>query len=656
MTNRTFDFPPYRAFFVVSAVLVMVSVAHSQTDSLKTAKSDTSGLELKYLVRPVATAGAITADPSYSIPDSVIRWSAYTYSGELLQKIPGTFLANMYQPGAPSELFFDGLGSGYAKYLLDGVEMNDPTTSTLNLYHVPIEFVKNVQYIDAVRAPIYQFNATGALINFQTHSYSEAVPYSKVRHLEEPYNYLITDGVFSQNIGYNTNVDLGFEHQTTDGRFVNSRYDGVNIRGKIRYSIDSTRQVTATEVYYRTKGGMTGGDLPYNVTADIFNPAYYTLVRSDSANLTYLQHHLQVAYSQYDPADSLDSFTATAFFDYYSFEFGDVSLPFYMINLSRRFGLDLRGTETIVGTSLNYGAEAVRDENYFNSYAQIPARNRLSLYGDEEFTLLNFVKAGVFGRGDMVGKKFYPALGASFGLGNETISVEAGGSFSYHVPSMSQMYFVTQNFTGNPNLIAETDKIVQVKANLNLGDNFSLYIKPYIRMMDNPICYETSGYATEPEYPSISVVNLSTRDIYGVDASMRISFWKFAADGNFNYTYEKTDGNEAYVLPKYFASGELYYHNILFDKHLDLEVGLKGRILSAFRGNGFYPQALVYYPADLNEFGPYGSTDFFVRGKIGYAVVYFTIFNITGENYVLTPVYPALDNSFCIGINWEFLN
>lgn len=646
----------YRFSLSALAVLLTASLAYSQPDSLKTAKADTAGIPLKYLVRPVETAGAITSNASYTIPDSVIRWSAYTYSGELLQKIPGTFLANMYQPGDPSELYYDGLGSGYTRYLLDGVELNEPTTSTLNLYHVPMEFVKNVQYIDAVRAPIYEFNATGALVNFQTHLYSEPVPYSKVRHLEEPYNYLITDGVFSQNIGYNTNIDLGFEHQTTDGRFVNSVYDGVNIRGKLRYSIDSTRQITATEVYYRTKGGMTGGDLPYNITIDIFSPVYSTLVRSQSANLTYLQHHLQLAYSQMDPKDSTSSVTATAFFDYYSFQFGDVSLPYYLTNLSRRFGANVRGTETFVGTNLNYGAEAVRDETYYNSYADIPSQTRLSAYADEEFKLFNFVRAGVFGRGDLVGRKFYPALGASFGLGNEILNVKAGGSFSYHLPSMSQKYFNTQDFVGNPDLIAETDRIVQVKATANLGSAFSLFLKPYVRMIDNPIYYKVTYPLQEVVYPTISAVNLSTRNIYGVDASLRVTFWKFTADGNINYVYETADGAEVYTLPKYFASGELYYQNILFDGHLNLKVGLRGKVLTTFRGNEFYPQALIYYPSDLNEFGPYGSTDFFVRGHIGDAIVYFTIFNITGENYVLAPVYPALDNSFCLGINWEFLN
>lgn len=236
-----------------------------------TANHDTTKSKLGRLVNPVFEAGAITYKPSYSISDSEIMWSDYTYSGEVLNKIPGSFLANMAQPGNPSELYFDGLGSDYVKYLLDGVELNEPTTSAFNLYHVPMEFVNNVEYIDALRAPIYQFNATGGLVNFQTPSYSEAQPYSKVRHLEEPYNNLITDGVFSQNIGFKSNIDVGFERQTTDGRFVNSIYDGVNIRAKYRYSIDSTHQLTATELYYRTKGGANGGSMPYDVNALIFD-------------------------------------------------------------------------------------------------------------------------------------------------------------------------------------------------------------------------------------------------------------------------------------------------------------------------------------------------------------------------------------------------
>ncbi len=629
-------------------------------------RPDSTKAAAKLLVKPVIESGTVTAEPSYTISDSEIAWNDYTFSGQVLQKIPGSFLANMYQPGDPSQLYLDGLGSDYTKYLLDGVELNEPTTSSMNLYHVPMEFVRKVEYIDALRAPIYQFNATGGLVNFQTPLYSEVEPYSKVRHLEGPYNYLITDGVFSQNIGFRSNIDAGFERQTTDERFQNSSYDGVNIRAKYRYSIDSTRQITATELYYRTKGGMNGGALPYNVNANIFDQ-YAIPLRSTTADLTYLQHHLQVAYSQVDPFDSTRYYTASVFFDYYNFKFGELAnsnadTSFYLTNISRRFGADLRGSERLLDGRLNFGVEAVREENPFNTFAVIPSTNRVSGYADEEFQPFDFLRAGIFGRGDFLVRgrqsdvqNFYPAFGVSLALGNDAGSLEVGGIVSNHIPSMSEKYFVTEDFVGTPNLQAETDRTFQIKGKLMLAGGLELSVKPYVKLIDHPLFFQTE-YVGQAEYPRISIVNLSTRRIYGLDASIKLTLWKFVADGNFNYVDEKVNDDQAYSLPKYFASGELYFHDILFTGHLNLKIGVRGEILSTFSGDGFYPQALIYYPATLNSFGPFGSSDFFVQAKVGDAIIYFTVFNLSNQQYLLAPIYPALNNSFALGANWEFLN
>ncbi|HUI30695.1 MAG TPA: putative porin [Candidatus Acidoferrales bacterium] len=626
---------------------------------LAASKIDTTKPVLGRLVSPVFDAGMITDEPSFSITDSEITWNDYTFSGEVLNKIPGTYLANMYGAGDPSQLYFDGMGSQYSRYLLDGVELNEPTTASMNLYHVPMEFVDNVEYLDALRAPIYQFNANGSLVNFQTQSYSEAKPYSKVRHLEAPYNYLITDGVFSQNIGFNSNIDAGFERQTTDGRFQNTVYDGVNIRVKYRYSIDSTHQLAATELYYRTKGGANGGSLPYSVDASIFDQNFNS-VRSSTADLTYLQHHLQVAYSESDPKDSTQFYTLSAYYDYYNFEFGElanerIDSSFYLTNISRRAGANLRGSRSFLGGHFNFGLEAVREENPYNSRASIPSANRVSAYGDEEIYLFDFVKVGVFGRGDIVVDKFYPDFGASFGLGNDIFNIEAGGNVSDHVPSMSDKYFVTRYFVGNSDLNAETDKTFQLKAGVKLGESFDLAVKPYMKLIDDPIYFQTK-YVGQSEYPQISVLNLNNRKIYGLDASVKVGLWKFTADGMLNYVDEKINSNEVYILPKIFASGELYFHDVFFTGHLDLKVGVRGQFETTFNGEEFYPEAMIFYPGTLNSFGPSGSSDFFVQGRVRDAVIYFTIFNITGQLYVLAPVYAALNTSFALGVNWEFLN
>ena len=629
-------------------MLVLTSrVSYAQEDSSRAVRK-------LALVAPVISSGMVTSGSSLSVGDSLIQWSDYTFSGDLLKQIPGSYLADMNQPGDPSEMLFDGLGSGYNKYLLDGVEMNEPVTSSMNLYHVPMEFMRGYQYIDAVRAPIYQFNANGALINFESTAYSEAVPYSNVRHLEEPYNYLITDAIFSQNIGLKSNLDFGVERQTTDGRFVNSVYDGVNVRAKYRYSIDSIRQITFTELYYRTKGGMTGGAMPYSVGAGTF--AQYGIdVRSQYANLTYLQHHLQAAYTQTSPDDSTSFVTLSAYYDYYNFEFGDGSLPYYLTNISSRTGANVRSSLDLFGGRLNGGAEAVSEAVSSNNHTSLQPVSRFSAYADQEYEMFDFIRFGIFGRGDLLRDKFYPALGGSFGFLTNGIDVEIAASISHHVPSMSDEYFVSQDFVGNPNLNAETDRIYELTLSTPASDDFTVSLKPYARIISDPIYFQTK-YVGQPEYPSISVTNLNSRRIYGCDFNVRFSFWKFVADGMVNYVDEKVDGSGALTLPKYFASGELYLHDIFFDGHLNLKVGIRGKFLTSFMGNEFYPEALVYYPASINEFGPAGSSDIFVQGKVGDAIVYLTFYNITNQQYFVTPVYPVLDFSFAFGVNWNFLN
>ena len=259
----------------------------------------------------------------------------------------------------------------------------------------------------------------------------------------------------------------------------------------------------------------------------------------------------------------------------------------------------------------------------------------------------------------MVDDKFYPAFGALFGLGNDVFDLEAGGNVSSRVPSMSEKYFVTRNFVGNPNLKAETDNTFQVKTSLRIGETLDLSIKPYVRFIDDPIYFQVDpGSLCRAARISegYSVTNLSTRKIYGLDASIKLSLWKFVADGNLNYVDERIDGNQAYILPKVSASGELDFHDILFTGHLNLKIGVRGQFESTFDGEEFYPEALIYYPGTLNSFGPSGSSDFFLQGKIGDAVIYFSIFNITGQNYVLAPVYAALNTELALGVNWEFLN
>gem|GEM_PF-4107080 len=633
--------------------------ALSKTDSLNALKytADSSNSVSYHLLKPVYTSGLVGLSSSAVISDSEIEWGNYTYSGEVFDKLPGTFLADMSQPGNPVDLFFDGLGLEYISFLIDGINYKDGTTGVVNLYQIPMGFTQRVQYISAPRAPIYEFNATGGLLNLQTSLYNESVPYSKVRHLEEPYNYLITDGVFSQNIGIRSNIDVGFERQTTDGRFRNSVYDGANIRVKYRYSIDSTRQISFSEIYYRTKGGMTGGAMPYALSQDIFDQ-YLINLRSTTANLTYLRHHVTAAYSQVDPIDSAIFVNLSVYYGYDNFIFGDVSSPdggpYYLHNEDSQFGLVFRSGTRMSGSMLNYGADLIHLENKYNSQVVVPSSGRFSIYFDDEyhFKCLLF---GLFGRADIVSSTLHPSFGARLGIGDSQFKAELGGSYSQHLPTLAQKFFVSQDFTGNPLLQVERHYLIQADISYRASDVISLYARPYYRWINQPIYYKAT-YAGQPAYPRLSPVNLDRRILYGLDISTDLRIWKIEADGIFNYFEEKVGREKVAFLPKVFVTGEIYYHDSLFSGHLDLKVGIRGMAMSTFNGYELYPETIAYYQSNVNLFGPFGSSDFFVSGKIGSAIFHFVWYNLTNQQYILAPVYPMLDRSIAIGVNWEFLN
>lgn len=604
------------------------------------------------LLKPVFTSGLISFSSSAAISDSEIEWSNYTYSGELFAKFPGAFLADMSQPGNPVDIFFDGLGLEYASFLIDGINYEDGALGVANLYQIPVEFSQNIQYINALRSPIYEFNANGGLVNLQTSLHNEVVPYSKVRHLEEPYNYLITDGVFSQNIGIKSNIEVGFERQTTDGRFKNSIYDGANIRLKYRYSIDSTSQISLSEIYYRTKGGMTGGAMPYAISQDTFDQ-YLINLRSMTANLTYLRHRVAAMYSHVDPFDSTQYVNLSIYYGYSGFDFGDVSSPdggpYYIHNASSQFGLNFRGSMTAVENILNYGGDLIHLENKYNSQATVPSLNRFSIYFDDIYHFKT-LSLGLFGRADVVSSKLYPAFGTSVAIRGSHFAFELGGSYSQHLPTLAQKFFVSQDFAGNPSLEVERHRLIQADLSYKVSDFISLYVKPYYRWIIHPIYYKAS-YIGQPAYPKLSIVNMDHRIIYGVDFSARLKIWKIEAEGMLNYLKE-----EIRSLPEVFLSGEIFYHDDLFSNHLELKTGLRGRAMSTFHGYELYPETIAYYYSNVNLFGPFGSSDFFVTGKIGSAIVYFVWYNLTNQQYILAPVYPMLDRSIAIGVNWEFLN
>ncbi|MEK6569779.1 MAG: putative porin, partial [Bacteroidota bacterium] len=94
----------------------------------------------------------------------------------------------------------------------------------------------------------------------------------------------------------------------------------------------------------------------------------------------------------------------------------------------------------------------------------------------------------------------------------------------------------------------------------------------------------------------------------------------------------------------------------LFQNHLDLKVGIRGKFFTSNLGEQYNPETMIYVENPFPELSPHGSADLFLVGKVGSAYFHFLLENITDERYMLTPYFPMQDRKIRFGVEWEFLD
>ena len=167
----------------------------------------------------------------------------------------------------------------------------------------------------------------------------------------------------------------------------------------------------------------------------------------------------------------------------------------------------------------------------------------------------------------------------------------------------------------------------------------------------------------EQTHPVIfDTIQIPLKDKYtynAVSASAHLAFGNFHFEGTGNYFKQPTFVRQNLHLrlyPEITLDGSIYFHGLLSKGHLDLKVGLRGRYVTQQTGMTPYDEYGVWIPSSLLSYGPSGAIDFFAIGKIGSAYVHFIWENLTGNNYLLAPVYPMYDRNIRFGLSWEFLD
>jgi hypothetical protein len=603
-----------------------------------------------YIV-PIAEIGSIEpyGDSTQIIGKDEITWNEYRSLYDILAGFPGVYIRDLASPGQKNQIVINGIDDNYIAILVDGIPYNDYPSSSFNLWNIPVDMIERVEIITGPGSFFHDGRSSGGVINIVTRNYTNNRAITNLRYSQGVDGYVHTDALFAQNIFRNFNLTLGLSHygygtnkerSRFRGRFYNSNDDAWTFRVKIRYNITNELNVSFTHLANRSWTGLHGG-VDYNNTADIFDGYLATVQNFDAyEKLFYNQSYLTVAYAP--GSDSSGALSVTGYYfdrlrqyrdeenrstangifrqtDFSSITKG-VRINYFHRTKSNRLSVNYNYYERISGTDITAESFGIRDQltilNFLDITGYASYTKEISYGGEASMRLMDGLSlyAGY-------SRNSGPTLADRFLRNDEMVEQSAAG-VRYSLPGL---------FTGAVNVSRATIR--------------------------NMIVYDTIPNTNVLTSSSLSL--LGRKEYDAVSMSGHLMLGAFHVEGTAVYLIHPRimrDNMSVTLQPELTMNGSVYYRGLLAKGNLDLKVGVRGWFVAEQTGMKPYDELGLWIPSSLLSFGPSGTMDFFAVGKIGSAYVHLIWENLTGNQYLLVPVYPMYERNIRFGLSWEFLN
>ena len=593
-----------------------------------------------------------------------MHWLDYRYLGGILETYPGVFLRDQESEGQYSQPTFEGVDWRAVGVTSNGRGLNDPATGVYNLYHFTPEYADRIEVVTGPRAFLYGFNSTGAAVNLVTKNYNSNKPFTKFNYAEGAYGFSNVDGTFSQNISRKVNVTLGFQHQTTDGRFVGEADDAWNSREKIRYNI--SREINLIFSHYMTtsrtemNGGVnlaastvTGGATPFDNSAAV--PV------QDSTYEKLAENDFDVSFVGTFLGDTADVTDLTFYYSHAKREFREREDPYHLFppgvasnQLTTWMGA--RATQDVATAFQHFNAGGNLEVRRIDASPNIVPRRDVvgAVWAKEELDPDGPLAVALFGRLDTYLGREYSGVGADAKIRlGDRLSLFGGVSMSYRLPNYQELFWRDSTVVRTGTLVAEHHYVAEAGLAASTGNNGSVRITLFHRSVNDPI---TFGPYYRLPFPGDSIANGPSLHTTGASAHVDIRFWNFSLEGNVEYMLQKSGGATLGAFPKFSGSGGIYFRRKIANDKLELKTGLRGRFTTPYEGLVFNPEIVAYMTNTGASLGTSASADFFLIGHIGDAYIHFMWENIAGIRYYGTPYYPGGERAIRFGISWEFTN
>ena len=252
----------YLSFLLLASILLLPTVIYSESnidlkeESNKSGKQEeTTAVGVGEEIEEIIVTATRTETLVSQLPDSVtlvsraqIDQQKATTIFEALRSVPGLNIQKSGSIGRQSEMTIRGSSTSQVLVMIDGVQVNSPTTGTFNFANLTTDNIERIEVVRGAQSTLYGSDAMGGVINIVTKK-GKGKPKFSIRSefgtLERTYNESISTSGSLKKFHYT--VDL--TRIDSDGRGADDDYDKTNISSRLGYEINEKIDIETTMRY-----------------------------------------------------------------------------------------------------------------------------------------------------------------------------------------------------------------------------------------------------------------------------------------------------------------------------------------------------------------------------------------------------------------------
>ena len=133
----------------------------------------------------------------------------------------------------------------------------------------------------------------------------------------------------------------------------------------------------------------------------------------------------------------------------------------------------------------------------------------------------------------------------------------------------------------------------------------------------------------------------------------------FYIQGNFDYNLVSGAQTEAMPVPEFFTNVNIFYHDLLFNNNLELQVGIDNHWKSDYFAPNYRVSTQQFFIQDEANIEGFLISDFYLNIKLDHAFLFAKVNNLMkalngGTGYFVAPKYVGKRTLFDFGFYWMF--